>query len=127
MTNHTRAAIAHDLHIQFDRSDSVTLAYLFEVLEFVIGMSAATHNRDVRWTTYISKPARNIHWIIMTPTRDQNSDRRTPCFVGITVSRNILPTSTRSIDQRHRFRCSPPHSNTSQLDVRNLNRDLRFP
>src|SRR6185295_16094134 len=103
MAHDTRAAIAHDLHVELDGSDSFTLTYLFHVLEFVIGMSPATDDRDVRWSTNIREPTRDIHRIIMTSARNQNSNRRAPCFVGITIRRNIETASTRSIDERHCF------------------------
>ena len=92
VTNDSGAAIAHNLHVELDRTHSFLRADLFHRFEFVIRMRAATDNRDVRWSTDIRKPARHSDRIVMASTRNQNSDRRTPCFIGITVGRNVLTT-----------------------------------
>src|SRR5690349_1002026 len=75
VTNNTSAAVAHDLHVELDRSDAFTPADLFHILKLVIRMCAATNDRDVRWSTHIGQTTRDVHRIVVTTTRNQYPDR----------------------------------------------------
>src|SRR5215213_10305169 len=90
MAHDSRATVAHDLHVKIDSTDPFTLTDLFHRLEFVIRMSAATDDRDVRWPTYVREPARNVCRIVVTSTRNQHSDRRAPGVVRVTIGSHVL-------------------------------------
>src|ERR1044071_1530246 len=78
VTNNTGAAVANDLHVKLDGTDAFLFADLFHVLEFVFGMSVATDDGNIRWSTHVCQPTCNIYRIVMTATRNKNSDRRAP-------------------------------------------------
>src|SRR5215211_5703660 len=78
VTNNPGAAVAHDLHVELDRSDSLAFADPVHVLELVIGMRAATDDRDVRRPADVGEPTRHVNRIVMPPTRNQHSNSRAP-------------------------------------------------
>src|SRR4029078_9890121 len=63
----------------------------------------------------------------MTPTLNQNSYRRTPCIVWITVGRDVLSRCACFVYQRDYVIGPTPHAGSAQLDVRDLHRNARFP
>src|ERR1044072_4965455 len=127
MTDDAGATVTNDLHIKLDRSHALSLANLLHILKFVIRMSPATANRDVRRSANCRQSLRNLSGIVMTAARNQNPDSRTPGIVGITVGGNILPLRARFVDERHCFLRASPNRNAAKLDVRDLNWKTRFP
>src|ERR1051325_9800831 len=69
MADDAGATVSHDLHVKINRTDPFTPAYLFHVLKLVIRMGRTTDNRDIRWSTNIRQPARDVHRIVMAATR----------------------------------------------------------
>src|ERR1043165_1872733 len=127
VTNNAGATIADDLHIKLDGADAFLPADLFHIPILVFWMSLATENGNVRWATNIRQSARDVRWIVMTATRNENSNGGTPGIVRVTIGCNILPTCARFIDHPPRIVRLPPDGNTSELNVRDLHRQGPFP
>src|SRR5262249_43237573 len=99
---------------------------LSHVFEFEIGMSSTADDGDVLRATHVSNPARDIDWIIVTAARNQDSYRRAPGIVGITIRSYVLPLSARLVNQGHSGARLSPNTSGSQLDVRNLGGQIAF-
>src|ERR1051326_7348396 len=120
-------AIADDLHIKLDGADAFLPADLFHIPILVFWMSLATENGNVRWATNIRQSARDVRWIVMTATRNENSNGRTPGIVRETIGGNTLPPCALFINHPPSTVRPSPAVHASHLNARDLHREAPFP
>src|SRR5688572_12246676 len=60
VTNDTRATVAHDLHVELNRTSLFLLCDLVHGFELVLGIRTATDDRDIRRSTDVRETTRNV-------------------------------------------------------------------
>ena len=65
---------------------------------YTLGSSDGSKAPYNKLTAHVRQSARDIVWIVVTATRNQDANRRIPGVVRVTVRSDILPTLAGRID-----------------------------